>query len=46
MACDNARRVVVADDALPLILKAMQFCPEEGVVQMNGCRALYNCVYR
>ena len=46
MACDNAMRLAVADDAIPTILQAMVFCPEDGMVQLTACKALYNCVYR
>jgi len=46
MACDNAKRLAVADDGIPLVLHCMAFCPEDGMVQLTGCKALYNCVYR
>mmetsp|Transcript_53255 Transcript_53255/g.121388 ORF Transcript_53255/g.121388 Transcript_53255/m.121388 type:complete len:157 (+) Transcript_53255:805-1275(+) len=46
MACDNAKRVVVADDALPVVINCMKFCPEEPTVNLNACKAIYNCVYR
>ena len=36
----------VADDGIPMVMKAMNFCPEEETVQLYGCRALYNFVYR
>ena len=36
----------VADDGIPMVMKAMNFCPEEETVQLYGCKALYNFVYR
>lgn len=36
----------VADDGIPMVMKAMTFCPEEETVQIYGCKALYNFVYR
>ena len=46
MACDNANRQNVADDGMSVVMHAMKFCPDDPLVQMNGCRAIYNFVYR
>lgn len=39
-------QIQVADDGIPMVMKAMNFCPEEETVQLFGCKALYNFVYR
>lgn len=36
----------VADDGIALIMYAMRFCKDSPQVQINGCKALYNFVYR
>ena len=46
MAFDHANRQEVCEDGLSLVLQAMQLCPEEPLVQLNACRAIYNFVYR
>jgi hypothetical protein len=46
MACDNAHRSNVADDGMSVVMHAMRFCPDDPIVQLNACKALYNFVYR
>merc|ERR1719198_185644 len=46
MACDPGRRQYVAEEAITTLLSAMKFCNEDATVQLYGCFALYNFVYR